>query len=109
MRKLDKIWKSNDVSIRTKRKQVQALVFPVVLYGAETWIVLKTDRKKIDVSNFGAREEILTVPSTRKITNKNLHEKIKPEYSLEAMIIKLRHDYIGHVLKKPTPMENNIE
>ena len=107
LRKLDKIWKSNDVSIGTKRRLVQALVFPVVMYGAETWTVLKTDRKKINAFELWCWRRILKVPWTKKITNKEMLEKIQPEYSLEAMIIKLRLGYVGHVLRKPTSMENS--
>ena len=108
LRKLDKIWKSNDVSIGTKRRLVQALVFPVVMYGAETWTVLKTDRKKIDAFELWCWRRILKVPWTKKITNKEILEKIQPEYRLEAMIIKLKLGYVGHVLRKPTSMENSI-
>ena len=104
MRKLDKIWQGNDA----KRKLVQALAFSVVLYGAETWTVRKTDRKKIDAFKIWCWRRILKVPWTRKITNKEILEKIQPEYSLEAMIIKLKLGYVGHVLRKPTSMENNI-
>ena len=108
LRKLDKIWKSNDASIGTKRRLVQALVFPVVMYWAETWTVLKTDRKKIDAFELWCWRRILKVPWTKKITNKEILEKIQPEYSLEAMIIKMRLGYVAHVLRKPTSMENNI-
>ena len=108
LRKLDKIWKSNDVSIGTKRRLVQDFVFPVVMYWAETWTVIKTDRKKIDAFKLWCWRRILKVSWTRKITNKEILEKIQPEYSLEAMIIKSRLGYVGHVLRKPTSMENTI-
>ena len=70
--------------------------------------MLKTDRKKIDAFELWCWRRILKVPWTKKITNKEILEKIQPEYSLEAMIIKLRLGYVGHVLSKPTSMENSI-
>ena len=73
--KLDKIWKSNDVSIGTKRRLVQARVFPVVMYGAETRTVLKADRKKIDAFELRCWRRILKVPWTKKITNKEILER----------------------------------
>ena len=81
LRKLDKIWKSNDVSIGTKRRLEQAFVIPVVLY--ETWTVRKTDRKKIDAFEIWCWRRILKVPWTEKITNKEILEKVQLEYSLE--------------------------
>ena len=101
LRKLDEIWKSNDVSIGTKRRLVQALVFPVALYGVETWTVLKTDRKKIDAFELWCWRRILKVPWTKRL-------QLKKSLKKSSMIIKLRLGYIGKVLRKPTSMEHSI-
>ena len=83
-------------------------MFPVVLYGAETWTVLKADRKKMDAFELWFWRRVLKVPWTKKITNKEIITKIQTEYRLEAMIMKLRLSYLAHVFRKPTSMESSI-
>jgi len=108
MGKLDKIWKSRNVSLATKKRMVQALVFPLVLYGSEAWTISKADRKKIDSFELWCWRRILRIPWTMKVTNKNVIVRVKPEMTLEAMMVKLRLTYLGHVMRRESSMEQNI-
>ena len=99
MTNLTKIWKCRDVRLTTKRRIVQTLVFPVVLYGCESWTVRKVERKKIDAFELWCWRRMLRIPWTDKITNKDVLQRVGPVMSLEAMFLQQKLRYFGHVMR----------
>ena len=94
VRELDKILKDKDVSLGTKIKIIQTMVFPIAMYGCESWMVKKADRKKIDSFEMWCWRRVLWIPWTAKKTNKWVLDQIKPEFFLKAKMIKLRLLYL---------------
>ena len=89
MTNLDSIFKSRDITLTTKVRLVEAMVFPVVMYGYESWTVKKAEHGRIDVLNCGARED-LRVPWTGSRSSQSILKEISPEYSLEGLMLKLK-------------------
>ena len=108
MKKLDKIWKDRGISKETKKKLVKVLVFPVAMYGSETWTIRKADRKRIDSFELWCWRHLLKISWTSRKTNAWVLENINPGDSLEAMIARGRLRYFGHVCRALGSMEREI-
>ena len=89
MTNLDSIFKSRDITLPTKVRLVKAMVFPVVMYGCESWTVKKAERRRIDASELWCWRRLLRVPWTARRSNQPILKKISPEYSLEGLMLKL--------------------
>ena len=95
MTNLDSVLKSRDITLLTKVRVVKAMVFPVVMYGYESWTIKKADRQRIDAFGLWCWRRLLKVPWTARRSN----QSINPEYSLEGQMLKLKFQYFGHLGK----------
>ena len=95
MTNLDSIFKSRDITLLTKVCLVKAIVFPVVIYGCESWTVKKAEHQRIDVFELWCWRIPLRVPWTARRSNQSILKKISPEYSLEGLMLKLKLQYFG--------------
>ena len=106
MTNLDSILKSRDITLPTKVHLVKAMVFPVVMYGRESWTVKKTERRRLDALELWCWRRLLRVPWTAKRSNQSLLKKISPEYSLEGLMLKL--EYFGHLMRRADSFEKTL-
>ena len=93
---LDNILKSRDITLTTKIHLVKAVVFPVVMYGCESWTINKAERQTIDAFELWCWRRLLRVPWTARRSNQSILKEIHPEYSLEGLMLKLKLQYFGH-------------
>ena len=98
MTNLDSILKSRDITLPTKVCLVKAMVFPVVMYGCESWSIKKAEHRKIDAFELWCWRRLLRVPWTPKRSNQSILKEISPEYSLEGLMLKLKLQYFGHLM-----------
>ena len=98
MTNLDSIFKTRDVILPTKVRLVKAMVFPVVIYGCESWTVKKAESQRIDAFELWCWRRLLRVPWTARRSNQSILKKISPEYSLEGLMLKLKLQYCGHLM-----------
>ena len=98
MTNLDSILKSKDIILLTKVHLVQAVVFPVVMYGCESWTVKKAERRIIDAFELWCWRRLLRVPWTARRSNQSIPNDISPEYSLKGLMLKLKLQYSGHLM-----------
>ena len=98
MTNLDSILKSRDITLSTKVCLVKAMVFPVVMYGCESWTVKKAECRRIDAFELWCWRRLLRVPWTARRFNQSTLKEISPEYSLEGLILKLKLQYFGHLM-----------
>ena len=98
MTNLDRILKSRDITLPTKVCLVKAMVFPVVMYGCESWTIKKADCYRIDASELWCWRRILRVSWTARRSNQSILKEINPEYSLEGLMLKLKLQYFGHLM-----------
>ena len=98
MTSLDNILKSRDSTLPTKVCLVKAMVFPVVMYGCESWTVKKAECQRIAAFELWCRRRLLRVPWTARRSNQSILKEIHPEYSLEGLMIKLKLHYFGHLM-----------
>ena len=98
MTNLDSILKSRDITFPTEVLLVKATVFPVVMYGCESWTIKKAERQRIDVFELWCWRRIWRVLSTARRSNQSILKEISPEYSLEGLMLKLKLQYFGHLL-----------
>ena len=101
MTNLDSVLKSRDITLLTKAHLIKATVFPVAMYGYESWTVNKAECLKIDAFELCCRRRLLLVPWTVRISNESILKKISPEYTLEGLMLKLKLQYFGHQCQKP--------
>ena len=94
---LDSILKSRDITLPTKIHLVKALVFPVVMYGCESWTIKKAERQRIDAFELWYLGRLLRVPWTARRSNQSILKEISPEYSLEGLMLKLKLQFSGHL------------
>ena len=99
MTNLDSIFKSRDIPLPTKVRLVKAMVFPVVMYGCESWTVKKAERQRIDAFELWCWTKLLRVPWTAKRSNQSMLKEISPEYTLEGLMLKLKLQYFGHLMQ----------
>ena len=105
MRNLDSILKSRDVTLPTKVRLVKALVFPVVTYGCESWTIKKAECRRIDALELWCWRRLLGVPWTARRSNQSILKEISPEYSLERLMLKLKLQYFGHLMRRSDSLE----
>ena len=98
MTNLDSIFKSRDITLPTNVRLLKAMVFPVVMYGCESWTVKKAERQRIDAFELWCWRRLLRVPWTTKRSNKSILKEINPGISLEGMMLKLKLQYFGHFM-----------
>ena len=98
MTKLYSIFKSRDISLPTKVHLVKAMVFPVVMYGCESWTVKKAEHRRIDAFTLWCWRRLLRVPWTVRRSNQSILKEISPRISLEGMMLKLKLQYFGHLM-----------
>ena len=108
MTNLDSILKSRDVTLPTKVHLVKAMVFPVVMYGCESWTVKKAEHWRIDAFELWCRRRLLIVPWTARRFNQSILKKISPEYSLEGLMLKLKLESFGHLMRRADSMEKTL-
>ena len=97
MTNLDSILKSRDTTLLTKVHLVKAMVFPVVMYGCDSWTIKKAERRRIDAFQLWYWRRLLRVPWTARRSNQSILKEISPEYSLEGLMLKLKLQYFGHL------------
>ena len=100
MTNLDSILNSRDITLPTKVCLVKAMVFPVVMYGCERWIIKKAERQRIDAFELWYLRRLLRVPWTTRRLNQSILKEISPEYSLEGLFLKVILQYFGHLMRK---------
>ena len=105
MTNLDSILKSRDITLPTKVRLVKAMVFPVVIYGCESWTVKKAERWRIDAFELWCRRRLLRMPWTARRSNHSILKEISPEYSLEGLTLKLKLQYFGHLIWRTDSLE----
>ena len=105
MTSLDSILKSRDITLPTKVRLVKAMVFPVVRYGCESWTIRKAERLKIDAFELWCLRRLLRVPCTARRSSQSILKEISPEYSLEGLMLKLKLQYFGHLMRRTDSFE----
>ena len=98
MANLDSILKSRDIILPTKVCLIKAMVFPIVMYGCESWTIKKAERRKIDAFELWYWRRLLRVPWTARGSNQSILKEISPEYSLEGLMLKLKLQYFVHLM-----------
>ena len=99
MTNLDSIFKSRDITLLTKVHLVKAMVFPVVMYGCESWTIKKAEHQKIDAFHRWYWRRLLRVPWTARRSNQSILKELSPEYSLEGLMLKVKVKYFGHLMQ----------
>ena len=108
MTNLDSIFKSRDITLPTKVRLVKAMVFPVVMYGCESWTIKKTECRRIDAFELWFWRRLLTVPCTARRSNQSILKEISPGCSLEGLILKLKLQYFGHLMRRANSFEKAL-
>ena len=108
MTNLDSILKSRDITLPTKIPLVQAMVFPVVMYGYESWTVKKAECRRIDAFELWCWRRLLRVPWTTRRSNQSILKEISPGVSLEGMMLKLKLQYFGHFMRRAASLEKTL-
>ena len=108
MTKLDSILKSRDITLLTKVHRAKAMVFPVVMYGCESWTVKKAEGRRIDAFKLWCWRRLLRVPWTARRFNLSILKEISPKYSLEELMLKLKLQYFGHLMWRTDSLENTL-
>ena len=108
MTNLDSIFKSRDITLPTKVRLVKAMDFPVVMYGYESWTVNKAECRRINAFELWCWRRLLRVPWTARRSNQSILKEISPEISLEGMMLKLRLQYFGHLMRRIDSLEKTL-
>ena len=108
MTHLDSILKSRDITLPTKVRLVKAMVFPVVMYGCESWTIKKPEHRRIGAFELWSWRRLLRVPWTARKSNQSILKEISPEYSLEELILKLKLQYFGHLMQRTDSFEKTL-
>ena len=109
MTNLDSTFKSRDITLPTKVRLVKAMVFPVVMYGCESWTVKKAERRRIDAFDLWCWRRLLRVPWTARRSNQSILKEISPGISLEGMMLKLKLQYCGHLMGRVDSLEKTLK
>ena len=108
MTNLDSILKNRDITLPTKVHLVKAMVFPVVMYGCESWTIKKAECQRIDAFELWYWKRLLRVPWTARRSSQSILKEISPEYSLEGLMLKLKLQYIGHLMWRTDSLEKTL-
>ena len=108
MTNLDSILKSRDIALPTKVHLVKAMVFPVVMYGSESWTVKKAERQRIDAFELWCWRRLLRVPWTARRSNQSILKEISAGFSLEGLMLKLKLQYFGHLMQRADSFEKTL-
>ena len=108
MTNLDDIFKSRDITLPTRVRLVKAMVFPVVMYGCESWTVKKAECRRIDAFELWCLRRLLRVPWTAKRSDQSILKEISPGISLEGMMLKLKLHYFGHLMQRVDSLEKTL-
>ena len=108
MTNLDSILKSRDIALPTKVRLVKAMIFPVVMYGCESWTMKKAERQRIDAFELWYWRRLLRVPWTARRSNQSILKEIGPGHSLERLILKLKLQYFGHLMQRVDSLEKTL-
>ena len=108
MTNLGSIFKSRDITLPTKGRLVKAMVFPVVMYGCESWTVKKAERRRIDAFELWCWRRLLSVPWTARRANQSILKQISPGCSLEGMMLKLKLQYFAHLMQRADSFEKTL-
>ena len=108
MTNLDSVFKSRDITLPTKVRLVKAMVFPVVMYGCESWTVKKAERRRIDAFEMRCWRRLLRVPWTARRYNQSILKEISLDYSLEGLMLKLKLQYFGHLMRRADSFEKTL-
>ena len=108
MTNLDSILKSRDITLPTKVHQVKAMVFPVVTHGCESWTIKKAERRRIDAFKLQCWRRLLRVPWTPRRSNQSILEGISPGCSLEGLMLKLKLQYFGYLMRRADSLEKTL-
>ena len=108
MTNLDSILKSRDISLLTKVHLVKAMVFPVVMYGCESWTVRKAEGRRIDAFEPWCWRRLLRVPCTARRSNQSILKEISPECSLEGLMLSLKLQYFGHFMQRVDSLKKTL-
>ena len=108
MTNLDSILKSRDITLPTKVRLVKAMVFPVVMYGCESWTIKQAECQRIDAFELWCWRRPLIVPWTAKRSNQSILKEISPEYSLEGLMPKPKLQYFGHLIQRTDSLEKTL-
>ena len=106
---LDSIFKSRDITLPRKFHLVKAMVFPVVMYGCESWTIKKAEHQRIDAFELWCWRRLLRVPWTARRSNQSTLKEINPEYSLEGLMLKLKLQYFGHLMQRDDSLEKTLK
>ena len=108
MPNLDSILKSRDITLSTKVHLLKAMVFPVVIYGCESWTIKKAERQRINAFELWCWRRLLRVPWTARRANQSILKEISPEYPLEGLMLKLKLQYFGHLMRRTDSLEKTL-
>ena len=108
MTNLDSILQSRDITLPTKVRLVKAMVYPVVMYGCESWTVKKAECRRIDAFELWCWRRLLRVPRAARRSNQSILKEISPEYSWERLMLKLKFQYFGHLMQRTDSFEKTL-
>ena len=108
MTNLDSILKSRDITLPTNVRLINTMVFPVVMYGYESWTIKKAEPQRTDAFELGCWRRLLRVPWTTRRSNQSILKEICPECSLERLMFKLKLQYFGHLMQRTNSLENTL-
>ena len=105
---LDSILKRRDITLATKVRLVKAMVFPVVMYGCESWTIKKAEHQRMDAFELWCWRRLLRVLWTARKTNQSILKEISPEYSLQGLMLKLKLQYFGYLMQRTNSLEKTL-
>ena len=108
MTNLDSILKSRDITLPTKVHLVKDMVFPIAMYGCESWMIKKAEHQRIDAFELWCWRRLLRAPWTARRSNQSILKKISPEYSLEGLMLMLKLQYFGHLMQRVNSLEKTL-
>ena len=108
MTHLDSIFKSRDITLLTNVHLVKAVAFPVVMYGCESWTMKKAEHQRIDAFKLWCWRRLLRIPWTARRSNQSILKETSPEYSLEGLMLKLKLQYLGHLMQRTDSIEKTV-
>ena len=108
MTNLDSMLKSRDITLPIKVCPVKAMVFPEVIYGCESWTIKRAEHQRMDASELWCWRRLLRVPWTARRSKQSVLKEISPEYSLEGLLLKLKHQHFGHLMRRTDSLEKTL-